>query len=471
MSCPRAALSSLQILGTVGVSQKASRAFAHPSRWRRSSSPRRAASRASRPRSIVGALVAPRPSPRAASPSLPPHMVRVPSSRYFSRAPDHRSPPDPFDRAHPVPPPPTTPTTLRPPRRTRPLARALPHDDAREHRVVEDRGGREGERGRRARGRRDGQGDDGARVHGGRVPRQDRRPGRRVRPGGRHRRRRHGRGRGGRRGVRELRRRPKTTDATKEAPGGGPGAPAGCPPAGSATAAPARSRAGSTMALRAPPPRRERARPATIRATGPKGALVKGDQKASALVIPRSLSGRRRECWLGLLGAGTRSAAARRRRSGAAPPSSASMPHRAHAALITWKASVSSGAPQQEKASVPPGTRHAAADAHPAPTSSKKIRPKLEATASKELANRGGSARPLASTTSSMPGSGVRSSRWRSTRSMPGEISAATNAAAIFVLRLADGGRAGATREVEAGERPRTLSAQFRRAAPRRRSR
>jgi pyruvate dehydrogenase E2 component (dihydrolipoamide acetyltransferase) len=74
---------------------------------------------------------------------------------------------------------------------------------------------------------------------------------------------------------------PKTTDATKEAPGGGPGAPAGSPPDLAAAAAPG-ALAGGRMW---PSVRRLLAEsgldPATIRATGPKGALVKGDVLAA----------------------------------------------------------------------------------------------------------------------------------------------------------------------------------------------
>ena len=202
---PRAATSSLQILGTVGVLRRP-RALRSPEPLAsiHLASPRRLARVASalQPRGARR----PAPLPPRGFATLPPHMVRVPSPRYFSRAPDHRSPPDPFDRAHPVPPaPPTTPTTLRPPRRAGAPHPRSPHDDAREHRVVEDRGGREGDAGDVLA---DVETDKATMALESRrtVPRQDRRPGRRVRPPGRHRRRRHGRGRGGRRGVRELRR-------------------------------------------------------------------------------------------------------------------------------------------------------------------------------------------------------------------------------------------------------------------------
>ena len=87
---------------------------------------------------------------------------------------------------------------------------------------------------------------------------------------------------------------PKTTDATKEAPGGGPGAPAGSPPDLAAAAAAPGALAGGRMW---PSVRRLLAEsgldPATIRATGPKGALVKGDVLAAmGLCDPRSLSAR-----------------------------------------------------------------------------------------------------------------------------------------------------------------------------------
>eukprot|EP00982_Pelagococcus_subviridis_P006164 29989-Pelagococcus_subviridis.AAC.15 len=52
-------------------------------------------------------------------------------------------------------------------------ARAVADDDAREHRGVESEGGRQSQRRGRPRGHRDGQGDDGARIHGGRVRRED----------------------------------------------------------------------------------------------------------------------------------------------------------------------------------------------------------------------------------------------------------------------------------------------------------
>ena len=273
VSCPRAALSSLQILGTVGVSQKASRAFAHPSRWRRSSSPRRAASRASRPRSSLGALVAPRPSPRAASPRCPRTWYASPRPDIFRAPPITARPPIRSIALTPSPPPPPNDTHHPPPPAPRgaPHARALPHDDAREHRVVEDRGGREGERGRRARGRRDGQGDDGAPSpwRTGTSPRSSprtARPTSRSAPSSASWSR-----------TRRTSRRSRTTsprgrpDATDGAPGGGPGAPAGSPPDLAAAAAPGGALAGGRMW---PSVRRLLAEsgldPATIRATGPR---------------------------------------------------------------------------------------------------------------------------------------------------------------------------------------------------------